>query len=128
MPVLPSGRRIEFSLDRFLAMLDRLDERTAVGLADALEQPDDLLPVVDVVHFDADGNNPYFAGYVAADWEQHARDWTIADRQALRQHLAGEVSQSARAEAIVTLHRLLARPQPTVAAPAVPATAHRAAA
>lgn len=103
MPVLPSGRRIEFSLDRFLAMLDQLHPEDVAELASALHEPDDLLPVVDVVDFEGADEQPRFAGYVAADWEQHAQDWSVMDQMALRSHLSSELSQGARAEAITAL-------------------------
>ena len=107
MPVLPSGRRIEFSLDRFLAMLDRLEPEVVFQIVGALDQPEDLLPVTDIVTFDPSGTVPTFAGYVVADWERHAQDWTVEDCMALSFHLRSELSVGARAEAIATLKQLV---------------------
>jgi hypothetical protein len=109
MPVLPSGRRIEFSLDRFLAMLDRIEPEVVYQIVEALEQPEDLLPVTDVVGFDPSGTIPVFAGYVASDWERHAQDWSVEDCMALSFHLRSEISVGARAEAIATLKELVGR-------------------
>jgi len=93
-------------------MLDQLSPQQVVDLTAAMDAPDDLLPVVDVVDFDVAGAEPRFAGYVAASWEQHAQDWPEADRAALRLHLRSEISQGARAEAIVALRGLVAESNP----------------
>jgi hypothetical protein len=107
MPVLPSGRRIEFSLDRFYALLGRLELEQAFITADALHDPDDLLPVLDAVHFNEQNGLPYFANYVAADWESRAADWSVADREALRRWFATDSARFHRAEAIQGVKALL---------------------
>jgi hypothetical protein len=99
MPTLPSGRRIEFSLDRFHALLGRMDRDCACEIADLLNDPDDLLNVLDVVHFGAD-DTPFFAGYVASGWMAYAAEWSSTDRQALRDLLASDETRFRRAEAI----------------------------
>ena len=116
MPVLPSGRRIEFSLDRFVAMLDQLEPDAVVQIVGALDQPEDLLPVTDVVTFDESGTEPTFAGYVASDWERHAQDWSVEDCMALSFHLRSEVSVGARAEAISALKDIVGESIPRQAA------------
>jgi hypothetical protein len=100
MPILPSGRRVEFSLDRFHAMLDGLPAQQATAIANALNSADDLLFVMDAVHFRSDDGFPYFASYVAAAWRHYAADWTTADRQALDAWFGSEGAMEARAEAI----------------------------
>lgn len=107
MPVLPSGRRIEFSLDRFHALLGQMELDQAFVIADALQDPDDLLAVLDAVHFSQDGGKPYFAGYVAADWESRAGDWDTADRVALCAWFASESARSYRSKAIDSIKSLL---------------------
>jgi hypothetical protein len=100
MPILPSGRRVEFSLDRFHAFLARLDCHQARRLAALLNDPDDLLNVLDAVHFGAEDRQPFFAGYVASDWTPYAAEWSSADREALRDLLASDEARFRRAEAI----------------------------
>jgi len=107
MPVLPSGRRIEFSLDRFHALLGRMDGDQARRIAETLHHPDDLLPVLDAVHFALEDGRPYFADYVAADWMPCAADWSHADRQALQAWLASDAARFHRAEAIGYVKTLL---------------------
>lgn len=99
MPVLPSGRRVEFSLDRFSAMLKQMPVEEALPICDALQAPDDLMYVLDVVHFN-DAGHAAFAGYMLSDWEKHADGWTETDRAALRTHLTSDFSRSARADAL----------------------------
>ena len=127
MPVLPSGRRVEFSLDRFLAMLDGLDPDEVRTLTETMEHPDDLLPVVDIVYFDAEHGTPYFAGHVAADWERHAASWSAEDRMAMRFHLKSDISQEARGEAIATLKSLTGASTRRPTASAMPPAALQAA-
>ncbi len=107
MPMLPSGRRIEFSLDRFHALLKAMGEAEARRVAETLEDPDDLLPVLDAVHFSREDGTPYFADYVAADWMTCAQDWDWADQQALRAWLASDAARFHRAEAIGYIRMLL---------------------
>ena len=107
MPLLPSGRRVEFSLDRFYALLGRMRLEQAFIVADALQDPDDLFVVLDAVHFSLEGGKPYFAGYVAADWESRAADWCQADRDALRAWFASDSAHFFRAEAIDCIKTLL---------------------
>lgn len=107
MPVLPSGRRVDFSLDRFHALLGRMELEQAFITADALREADDLLLVMDAVHFDATSGRPHFAGYVAADWESRATDWSAADRAALRAWLGSDSARFHRVEAIDNIKALL---------------------
>lgn len=107
MPVLPSGRRVEFSLDRFHALLARMGSQKARGIAETLHNPDDLLFVLDAVHFSLEDGSPYFAEYVAADWPSYAADWHAADRQALGAWLASDEARFYRAEAIGYIKALL---------------------
>lgn len=107
MPILPSGRRVEFSLDRFHAMLDQMQPQQAAALAEALDCPDDLLFVMDAVHFRLDDGTPYFASYVAASWQQYAADWSEADRTALAAWFRSQAATEARADAINDIHAVL---------------------
>ena len=100
MPTLPSGRRVEYSLDRFHTLLERMDRHQARAIANNLSDPDDLLLVLDAVHFSLENGAAYFAGYVAADWATYAADWSTADRQALQAWFASPEARGARAEAI----------------------------
>jgi hypothetical protein len=100
MPTLPSGRRIEFSLDRFHALLESLDRLQARQVVDNLNDPDDLLFVLDAVHFRLEDDLPYFADYVAAEWATYAADWSTADRQTLQGWLFSVEARQARIEAI----------------------------
>lgn len=100
MPTLPSGRRIEFSLDRFHALMARGGSCLGQELAARLVEPDDLLHVLDAVHFSRAEGQPYFAGYVASDWATYAADWSTADRQFLQDWLFSPAAREVRAEAI----------------------------
>jgi hypothetical protein len=100
MPTLPSGRRVEFSLDRFHVYLDRVGPQAAQALVCRLEEADDLLFVMDAVHFGLADGQPFFADYVAADWASRAADWSTADRQFLQAWLFSPPAREARAEAI----------------------------
>lgn len=118
MPTLPSGRRVEFSLDRFHALLRRMDQDKARALAATLQEPDDLLYVLDAVHFGLADGEPYFADYVAADWRTATADWATADREALQTWLASAEARYRRAEAIRYVQSLLLdRPGRAVAFP-----------
>jgi len=107
MPVLPSGRRVEFSLDRFHVLLERMGSHQAKKIAETLHNPDDLLFVLDAVHFSLEDGSPYFADYVAADWTPYAAEWSAADRQALQAWLASDAARFYRAEAIGYIKALL---------------------
>ena len=107
MPTLPSGRRIEFSLDRFHALLGLMGHRLGHIVARSLSEPADLLLVLDAVHFSRDDGRPYFAGYVAADWKTCAADWSTADRQALQAWFASPEAHGVYAEAIDYINGLL---------------------
>jgi len=107
MPTLPSGRRVEFSLDRFHALLAMMDSGQARELAATLCEPDDLLHVMDAVHFGRDDSEPFFAGYFASDWMPHAADWNTADRQALQDWLVSDDARMHRGEAITYIKALL---------------------
>lgn len=107
MPVLPSGRRIDFSLDRFHALLGQIELEQALVVADALHDPDDLLLVMDAVHFTLEDGKPYFAGYVASDWESRATDWGQEDCDALRTWFGSDSARFYRTEAIASIKSLL---------------------
>lgn len=107
MPILPSGRRVEFSLDRFHALLRQMDHDKAQALAATLQEPDDLLYVLDAVHFGLADGEPYFADYVAADWRVAAAEWPRADREALEAWLISDEARYSRAEAIRYIRSLL---------------------
>lgn len=100
MPVLPSGRRVEFSLDRFHALLRRVGRHEARRITENLQFPDDLLFVLDAVHFRLSDGRPYFADYVAAHWQPYAAEWSNADREALRAWLTSDSARLVRDEAI----------------------------
>lgn len=122
MPTLPSGRRVEFSLDRFHALLGQIDNRKARAIAANMGDPDDLLFVLDAVHFSLADGTPYFADYVAADWAVYAADWSTADRQALQAWLASAEARDNRSEAIRYIKTLmLDRPSRPVPYPYVTA-------
>jgi hypothetical protein len=106
MPVLPSGRRIEFSLDRFHAMIEMLAPEQASGLVESLREPDDLLWVLDLVTFDSQGR-PHFAECVASDWKNAALEWNTVDREAFAQYVYSETSRTFREEAIEGTRLLL---------------------
>lgn len=107
MPVLPSGRRVEFSLDRFHVLLAQMDSHQAREIAATLHHPDDLLFVLDAVHFSREDGTAYFADYVASDWLPYAAEWSAADRQALQAWLASDAARCYRAEAIGYIKALL---------------------
>lgn len=100
MPILPSGRRIEFSADRFHALLRLMDPIQARQIASNMLDADDLLFVLDAVHFSLQDGTPYFAGYVAADWRTYAADWNTADREALEAWLKSDDARAGREEAM----------------------------
>ncbi|HEY3433376.1 MAG TPA: hypothetical protein VGK09_12590 [Rhodocyclaceae bacterium] len=107
MLTLPSGRRVGFSLDRFHEFLKQMDPSRALAIAECLEEPDDLLFVLDAVHFSLADGSPYFAGYVASDWSAYAADWSNTDRQALQEWLSSDEARFNRAEAIDYIKTLL---------------------
>lgn len=108
MPTLPSGRRVEYSLDRFHALLRLMDDRQAQRIAENMRDPDDLLFVLDAVHFSVADGSPYFAGYVAADWKAYAADWSTADRDTLQAWLFSPEARARREEAINYIKSLIA--------------------
>jgi hypothetical protein len=99
MPQLPSGRRVEFSLDRFHAMLEQMEPTAARSLIESIQDANDLLWVLDLVCFDGLGR-PHFAECVAADWQDLAREWSEDDRAAFDDYLSSEAATGYRAEAI----------------------------
>ena len=117
MPVLPSGRRIEFSLDRFHALLGQIELHQATRIADALRDPDDLLAVLDAVHFSLETGEPYFADYLAVHWETYANDWNRPDREALRAWLDAPTARHYRAEAIADIKSMLTTKAERLASP-----------
>ncbi len=100
MPVLPSGRRVEFSLDRFHALLGTLGKSEAANLVSVLCDPDDLLYILDAVHFSQSDQTPFFADYLAADWRAFAAEWSTADRESLQRWMVSPDARAYRAEAI----------------------------
>lgn len=100
MPLLPSGRRIDFSLDRFHALLRRLEPAEARAVAATLDDPDDLLFVMDTVYFGREDGTAFFAGCMASDWASYAADWNAADRQALLAWFASSEARAGRTDAI----------------------------
>lgn len=107
MPTLPSGRRIEFSLDRFHSLLGMMDRQQAREIAENMKHPDDLLFVMDAVHFSREDGAPFFADYLAANWKAYASDWSTADRQALEAWFISVEARSTRIEAIRYITSLL---------------------
>jgi hypothetical protein len=107
MPTLPSGRRVEFSLDRFHALLANMGAAEAQEIADNLDGPDDLLFVLDAVHFSLTDGSPFFAGYVAADWRSYGAEWDQTDRDAFAAWLVSPEARASRAEAIRYIKALL---------------------
>ena len=103
MPTLPSGRRVEFSLDRFTALLDQLAPTDAACLCDALIEPDDLMHVIDIVLFRSGQDEPYFAAQVLSQWPSLAAAWHAGDREYFRNYLGSTPSLLARADAIAAL-------------------------
>lgn len=127
MPCLPSGRRVEFSLDRFHALLNGMTRAKARRMVESLQEPDELLLVLDAVHFSREDGAPYFAGYVAADWSIQAADWSLQDRQALQAWLVSAAARTARAEAIAYIRELFLAPSDRLAVYPylVPGASHR---
>jgi hypothetical protein len=99
MPQLPSGRRVEFSLDRFHAMLEQIEPDAAHNLIESIQDANDLLWVLDLVCFDGLGR-PHFAECVAADWQDLAREWSEDDRISFGEYLTSEAATGYRVEAI----------------------------
>lgn len=100
MPLLPSGRRIGLSTDRFKAHLGQLSLDAATRIYHSLKDADDLLHIADVVYFSADSDSPYFANFVVADWEANTQGWTEADIAAFRTWLDLPGSRQAHQEAV----------------------------
>lgn len=107
MPVLPSGRRVEYSLDRFHAMLRRMDPAEAQKLVAALQEPNDLLLVADVVEFSPHTGTAYFSGHIAADFESYVAGWTFEDQDALAAWIESETATFHRGEAIAAIHAMV---------------------
>jgi hypothetical protein len=81
-------------------LLQHIERREAVKITENLQQPNDLLFVLDAVHFRLNDGRPYFADYVAANWQSYAAEWPNSDREALQAWLASDSAHIARAEAI----------------------------
>lgn len=108
MPMLPSGRRVEFSLDRFHALLARMPLAEAKKTVAALREPNDLLYVMDVVEFSPAGN-PFFANKIAANFETYAITWSHEDQDALGAWIESDSATYFRAEAIANIHGTVAQ-------------------
>jgi len=107
MPTLPSGRRVELSHDRFMAHLAQLDLDAASRIYHALQEPDDLLFLLDVIYFSPDDGSPFHANFVAGDWEAHAGDWDAADREAFKAWLFADASRQVRAETLAAIKQAM---------------------
>lgn len=107
MPMLPSGRRVEFSLDRFHALLARMPLAEAKKTVSALREPNDLLFVMDVVEFTPSGE-PYFSNRIAANFETYAIYWTLDDQDALAAWIESDSATYYRTEAIANIHGMVA--------------------
>lgn len=94
---LPSGRCVALSSDRIRAYIRQFNVESASRLYGALQEPDDLLHILDVVYFEQAGNGPpYFAGYLASQWEAYAQDWPSRDKAIFRDWLHSGLCQLAR--------------------------------
>lgn len=107
MPILPSGRRIEFSLDRFQAMLGQMKLGEARKIVAALSDPDDLLYVMDVVQEDPATGQLSFCDKLASDFESYALGWAEADQEALARWIESDSARYYRGEAISDLRNLV---------------------
>lgn len=103
MPTLPSGRRIEFSIDRVNAMVEMLPIGDAEEIVDALKCPDDLLWLLDLVGFS--DQKPYWTNCLACDWRELATDWTDEDQESFADYLYSTEARNARMVAIQSLSR-----------------------
>lgn len=108
MPMLPSGRRVEYSLDRFHAMLSRMTLPEAKKTTACLQKPNDLLYVMDVVFVDSTNGRPFFADRVAADFESYVSTWSFEDQDALVAWIESDSATYYRAEAIANIHGMVA--------------------
>jgi hypothetical protein len=106
--MLPSGRRVEFSLDRFQALLSRMPLTEAKRTVSGLRDPNDLLFVMDVVEFTPSGE-PYFSNRIAANFDTYAIYWTHDDQDALAAWLESDSATYFRAEAIANIHGMVAQ-------------------
>ena len=95
---LPSGRCVALSSDRMVAYIQHFNAESAARLYGALQEPDDLLHILDVVYLgpQATDGMPYFAGYVASQWETYAQDWPTKDKEAFRNWLHSGNCHAAR--------------------------------
>jgi hypothetical protein len=107
MPNLPSGRRVELSQDRLMAMLKNLKLDAAVAIYHSIQEPDDLLSLLDVIYFSPKGETPYYANFVASDWEANAQDWYEDDRAVFRTWLLSAESRTARANAMRSIKQAM---------------------
>jgi hypothetical protein len=107
MPVLPSGRRVEFSIDRFRAMLNRMSLTEAESTVSMLKTPDELLYVTDVVLYQDDSGEPFFSGHLATEFEAYAIEWNHTDQDALAEWLESPSARHYRAEAIEELRNMV---------------------
>ena len=108
MPILPSGRRIDYSLDRFHAWLARMTLPQAQKTIANLTEPDDLLHVLDVVFHDPFTGKPFYANRVAADFSSYAACWSQSDQDALAVWIRSEAATCHRAAAIAGIHAMVA--------------------
>jgi hypothetical protein len=103
MPTMPSGRRVELSPDRFIALLPNLDVEAASAIFHALQEPNDILSLLDVIFFSTDDETPYFANYLASDWESNVDTWSEHDRTYFRNWLQTEQTQKMLRETLESL-------------------------
>ena len=99
MPQLPSGTHVAFSVDRFRAVLESGDFSAHLALRVEVREPEDLLPVINVVLFrpwpdGGDGHDglaalgePYCADFMLADIETDKCPWPERDKHFIAEWL-----------------------------------------
>lgn len=98
MPQLPSGRRIGLSADRVFETLEGSDFKAALKLQQQLQEPADLLPLVDLIEYRpapgvAEPGEPHDTGLQVADLDTERCDWPATDQQALLEWLFSEPAE-----------------------------------
>ncbi|MCX9155572.1 hypothetical protein OPU71_05480 [Niveibacterium sp. 24ML] len=98
MPQLPSGRRIGLSADRVFERVLASDPDTIAQIQADVQDPNDLLPWVDLVEFipQVGAKEPGVetaTGLVAADVGTERCDWPQADQDALNKWLGASQAQ-----------------------------------
>lgn len=98
MPQLPSGRRIGLSADRVFERVLACDPETIAQIQAEVQDPNDLLPLVDLVEFipQVGAKEPGVetpTGLVAADIGTERCNWPPADQDALSKWLGASQAQ-----------------------------------